>query len=67
MVGPFAEGLAKIEQGNRWSYIDKDGKIVINPQFEEAFDFNGGLAEVRVGDSRGYIDPAGKLVWNPSK
>lgn len=39
---------------------------VINPQFEEAFDFNGGLAEVRVGDARGYIDRNGKFVWKPS-
>jgi hypothetical protein len=45
----------------------KDGRFVITPQFEQAFDFSGGLAQVGIGDLRGYIDRRGKFVWNPSK
>jgi hypothetical protein len=31
--GPFCEGLARVEIGGRWGYIDKAGKFVINQQF----------------------------------
>ena len=46
----------------RWGYIDKTGKIVINPQFDEAGTFSDGLAVVRLGDKFGYIDTSGKIA-----
>jgi len=56
-------------------FIDRTGKIVINPQFAEAFGFNEGLAGVRTtkttgwygkGDLWGYIDKTGKYVLEPA-
>jgi hypothetical protein len=41
--------------------------MVIQPQFEEAFDFNGKLAEVGLAGARGYIDREGHFVWNPAR
>ncbi len=50
----------------KYGYIDKSGKIVINPQFEEAYDFSKeGLALVKLSDKYGYIDKSGKIVINP--
>jgi len=35
----------------KWGYIDKTGKIVIEPQFDDAYyNFHEGLASVGVGD-----------------
>jgi hypothetical protein len=33
------ETLAAVKIGGKWGYIDKTGKIVIKPQFDEAGDF----------------------------
>jgi hypothetical protein len=76
----FSEGLASIQIINKWGYIDKTGKIVIEPQFEEAYPFEGGAATVYLGRCEinertpksqkpcklGYIDRTGKYIWKPS-
>ena len=31
--------------------------FVINPQFDDAWDFSDGLARVRIGDKWGFIEP----------
>jgi hypothetical protein len=53
--------------GGRWGFIEKTGKMVIYPQFDEAMSFANGLARVKMGGRTGYIDAAGKYVWNPAK
>src|SRR5688572_33310219 len=62
-VGPFAEGLARVKIGERWGYLDRDGTIVINPQFEQAFDFNRS-EERRVGKS---VDLGGRRIIKKKK
>jgi hypothetical protein len=64
----FSEGLAPVQIGRRWGYIDMAGRVVIKPKFSEAYDFSGGIARVIVpGRKMGYIDKAGKYVWRPSR
>jgi hypothetical protein len=50
----FGEGLAAVrvgdEEAGKWGYIDKQGKMVIEPQFGQARAFGEGLALVRIGD-----------------
>lgn len=45
-----------------WGFVDSQGKIIIEPKFEEAFNFHDGLAKVRLNGYFGFIDPTGKLV-----
>lgn len=59
-----SSGLFPVYQNGKRGYIDKTGKIVINPQFDDARHFTEGLASVNIGDKWGYIDKAGKIVWN---
>lgn len=57
--------LIPVSNGKEYQYIDKEGKIVINPQFSVATVFRDGLALVETsGDERkwGYIDENGKFV-----
>src|SRR5690349_20692199 len=56
--------LYPVVVGDRWGFIDKGGKMVINAQFERAGSFSEGLAEVRLG-RWGYVDGSGKIVINP--
>lgn len=45
--------------------IDKTGKVVINPQFDWAFNFSEGLAAVKIDGKYGYINKAGTVVIYP--
>jgi hypothetical protein len=73
----FHEGLAAVSVGDKWGYIDKTGKFVINPQYDSALQFENGIAEVGLKVPRkpdsimddyqyGYIDRTGKYIWQPS-
>jgi hypothetical protein len=44
----FSEGLVPVEIKGKTGFMDRTGKIVIEPQFEDAEDFSEGLAPVKV-------------------
>jgi hypothetical protein len=60
----FSEGLAAVQIGGKWGYIDKTGKIVIEPRtLNSAKDFHNGLAYiVTKNGEHGYIDKAGSYA-----
>jgi len=58
--------LIPYKSGDKWGYVDKDGKIIINPQFNAAELFVGGLALVKSNENKfGYISTDGKYIINP--
>ncbi len=66
---PFFEGVARIKVNGKYGYINKEGKIVISPQYTDAGMFLEGVAsvEMKVDDKtkEGYIDKEGKVVISP--
>ena len=57
--------LIPVKSGKDYQYIDKEGKIVINPQFSEASVFRNGLALVKSSGENpkwGFIDDKGTLA-----
>ncbi len=48
-----------------YGYIDRYGKMVIPPGFDEAGPFSQGLAAVKVGDKYGYVDKTGAMKIEP--
>lgn len=65
-VSLFSDGLAMFEtKGGKCGYVDKTGKIVINPQYEAVRPFSEGLAAVRQGFLWGFIDKNGNIVIKP--
>ena len=68
-VRNFKEGLAAFSLidsiGTKWGFIDKEGKVKINPQFNSAGNFSDGKCAVQNSDGKvGYIDKEGKIVIN---
>ena len=57
------------DRTGKWGFIDKQGKWVIQPQFDDARGFSDGLAAVRMGDydtgKWGFIDEKGKWLIQP--
>ena len=49
----------------KWGYIDKTGKIVIEPQFDETYGFSEGLGRVVKDYKWGIIDKTGNYVVEP--
>lgn len=55
----YHEGLLAVKINQNWGYMDKQGRLVIRPDFEKALDFHNGRAVVV--DQSGQI----KVVLNP--
>ncbi len=69
IVNQFSDGYALFQDNdsNRWGYIDKQGKVVIEPKYYEAKDFSEGLAAVQEENDSlwGFIDKEGKYFIKP--
>jgi len=61
-LAPFCKEIGGVK---KWGFIDKNGRIVINPQFRQTRLFSDGLCAVCNDDDLwGYIDRKGILVIN---
>lgn len=60
--------LFPVKIGEEYGYVDRAGKIVINPQFAEAGLFRDGIAIVKSSGKKGlygYIEETGKYTIQP--
>ena len=58
-----ARPLLAVQQGNRWGYADLDGRLVIPPRFELAYDYSEGLARVRSQGVDLFLGESGKAAF----
>lgn len=58
----FSEGLAPVCLKDKWGFVNKDNKIVIDYQFDDAGRFSDGLAFVEVNGKFGFIDKSGVFL-----
>ena len=61
-VGNFSEGLAGVEVGGKYGFINRVGEVVVPPRFDCISEFSEGLASVRIGHQWGAINTTGSLV-----
>ncbi len=59
-------GVAWIRKGTLWGLADKNGKVLLKPQFTEKFDFEQGLARVKKENLMGVITNKGIIILEPS-
>lgn len=61
----FGEGdLVSAKSGDKWGFIDKTGRFVINPEYDSVESFVEGLARVEKDEKYGYINLKGEVVIN---
>lgn len=61
-VRPFSEGLAAVQDGGKWGYINKQGDLVIPYKYKKAYDFHEKLAFVKTDDGYVIIDKQGNTI-----
>ena len=61
-AGPETSDLIPASTGDRWGFIDRTGKYVVNPQYEAVSPYSDELALVRKNGRLGFIDEAGDSV-----
>ena len=62
-VGGFRHGIAHVKSEGKCGFIDTDGRMLIQPQFDEVLGFSDvGLSAVKIGDKWAYIDRDGKFL-----
>lgn len=55
-----------VKKDGKWGFMDHSGKIVIEPQFEDAKSFCMGYAPVNVDGAWGYIGTSGNILVEPT-
>ena len=59
---PVSDGLAAYCDNGKWGFIDSEGDIVIEPEYENARSFSGGFAGISQGDRWGFINQDNAVV-----
>ncbi|GFZ34512.1 hypothetical protein CSC2_50380 [Clostridium zeae] len=59
----YSEGLASVQENNKFGYIDLKGNYKVKPALQMAFDFEYGLGEFLMDDRNGYINKDGKVIF----
>ena len=62
---PDNSGLYVIHVDGKYGFMDRAGRTVITPQFDEAAEFSEGFARVKVGARFGFINTKGDVVIAP--
>lgn len=65
VIGDFYDGLAKVRIGERYGFINRDGKTVIPVRFEYCEEFQAGAAMMRHHEQWGAINKKGKVIIKP--
>ena len=58
----FSEGLAVVNIGDEFGYVDESNNEVVPLLYDYAYDFAEGMAGVKQNNKWGFIDKTGKLI-----
>lgn len=59
------ERLYRIQVVDKYGYIDKTGKVVVQPVYSEAREFTEGMAFIKTNKGFGFIDATGEFLIEP--
>jgi len=51
----FSGGYAPVKINGKWGFIDRAGRLVVEPTYDAAFPLRSGYATVRQGEKRGFL------------
>jgi hypothetical protein len=60
------EGLIAVKSDGKFGFVDKNGKVVISPRYEEVMPFVRGISAVKRDGKWGFVDKMGKEIVPPT-
>ena len=60
--GAYFNNRARVKQGLKWGFIDRNNALVVGLKYNEVENFNDGLAKVRKEHFWGLIDTTGREI-----
>lgn len=57
-----ANYIAVADENDKWGFIDRQGQLVIDFQYDDAFSFSNHLAAVKIVNTWGYISERNEMV-----
>ncbi|MCB9357734.1 MAG: WG repeat-containing protein [Calditrichaeota bacterium] len=61
----LAHNLYPVFENGKWGFVDENGDMAVEPQYEWADAMTEGMARVKQNDKWGYVNLAGQLVVEP--
>lgn len=58
----YVDGYIAFKEGEKWGFVDTEGKVVIQPQYEDAKSFSNRMGAVKNGEYWSFINPDNKVV-----
>lgn len=58
----FVDEYAAFRSGDQWGFVDTQGKVIIQPQYEGAKSFSNSMGAVKVGEGWVFINPKNEVV-----
>lgn len=58
----FVDSYAAFKDGEKWGFVDTEGKIVIKAQYDDAKSFSNRMGAVKNGDVWSFINPQNEVV-----
>jgi len=62
---PESSAVFGVRIAGRWGFVDRSGRAVVPPRFDQVGRFSEGLAPVRVGRQWGFVDRFGRVAIAP--
>jgi len=59
------EKFKRVEQNNKWGFVDNNCDFVAKPIYEYAYNFSNGFAKVKSGKNWGFLDTEGHFLTKP--
>lgn len=61
-IEAFSEGIAAVRIGEKWGYINKQGKLIGRIEYDSVLPFSEGSAVVKLRNKYGFIDSNGNRI-----
>lgn len=61
----LAGGFSMVKLGGFWTYMDKNGSLLVKGGFDKAFDFSGGFGLVLLKNSWAFLNTKGEFLESP--
>ena len=58
----FCNGFAEVYKNGKWVFVNTNGDLAIDCQFDDVFNFHEGMAIFKEGNKCGFINEQGEIV-----